>query len=150
MAASLSAAAAMLDCHASVLKRAKKAGAPGFRPNGSVCITELKPWLAEHAEDVDGTMSHKEELECRRLVAQCEKLEFQNEVERGTYTHNDIIAEQGRRIGSATRSELLRFKADVPTWEGLKAAEMERRVSVLIDSICKTLNSALSKAYMPT
>jgi hypothetical protein len=147
MAASLSAAAARLECHPTVLKNAKKAGAPGFRPNGSVCISELKPWLAENAEAVDGSGSRKEELECRRLLAQCEKLEFQNEVERGLYTHNDVIADQGRRIGAATRAELLRFKADVPTWEGLKASEMERRVSVLIDSICKTLNNALSKAY---
>lgn len=149
MAASLSAAAAMLECHPSVLKRAKKMGAPGFRANGSVSITDLKPWIIEHAEDVDGTMSDKEELECRRLVAQCEKLEFQNEVERGQYTHNEILLQQGRRIGSATRSELLRFKSDVPTWEGLPAAEMERRVSALIDNICRTLNNALSKVYRP-
>lgn len=146
MAASLSAAAAMLETHVSVLKRAKKAGAPGFRANGSVCISELKPWLAENLDSLNNNES-KEALECRRLLAQCEKLEFQNEVERGKYTHNDSIREQGARIGAATRSELLRFKADVPTWEGLSAAEMERRVDRLIDSICKNLSDQLSKVY---
>jgi hypothetical protein len=147
MAASLSAAAAQLDCAPSVLKRAKKAGAPGFRPNGSVCISELKTWLQKHSEDVDGTSSQKEELECRRLVAQCEKLEFQNEVEKGLYTHNDKLREQGRRIGGATRSELMRFKADCPTWEGLTAVEIERRVDALIDLICRNLNSATERVY---
>ena len=148
MAASMHAAASILECSLPDLKRAKRAGAPGFRANNSVCISELKPWLAEHlSEMTDEESGSKEALECRRLLAQCEKIEFQNEVEKGAYTHNDLLTQQGRRIGAATRSELLRFKSDVPTWEGLSAAEMERRVSALIDSICRTLNDAMSKVY---
>ena len=112
-----------------------------------MCISELKTWLQEHAEDAAGKLPPKEELECRRLVAQCEKLEFQNEVEKGLYTHNDSLREQGRQIGSATRSELMRFKADCPTWEGLTAVEIERRVDALIDSICRNLNNAMGKVY---
>ena len=145
MAASISAAAAMMECSTVALKQAKKNGAPGFRSNGSVCISELRPWLEENRDALGG--DEKSSLECRRLLAQCEKLEFQNEVERGTFTHNDLLREQGMRIGATTRSELLRFKADVPTWEGLPAAEMERRVSTMNDSICKSLNDALSKIY---
>ena len=148
MAASLSAAAVILECSPSALKKAKRAGAPGFRANNSVCISELKPWLSENLDQMTTEESgSKEALECRRLLAQCEKIEFQNEVEKGSYTHNDLLTQQGRRIGAATRSELLRFKSDVPTWEGLAAAEMERRVSALIDSICRTLNDAMSKVY---
>lgn len=145
MASSLSAAAAMLECSARLLKNAKRSGAPGFRANGSVCISELKPWMEENAESLEE--NDKEALECRRILAQCEKLEYQNEVERRKYTHNDILREQGIRIGHATRTALLRLKSDAPTWEGLPADEIERRVEAQIESICADLHESIGKLY---
>jgi len=146
MAATLSAAASMMECHVSVLKRAKKAGSPGFRANGSVNLTELKPWLEENLDSLDDSDS-KEALECRRLLAQCEKLEFQNEVEKGNYTHNSVVADQAIRAASATKSELMRFTAEVPTWEGLSAADLEKKTKALVDSVCRNLNNHLSPLY---
>ncbi|MBE2180899.1 MAG: hypothetical protein IAE97_10540 [Chthoniobacterales bacterium] len=83
----------------------------------------------------------------QKLCIDIESARFRLDVERGNYTHNDSIREQGRRIGSATRSELMRFKADCPTWEGMKAVEIERRVDALIDAICRNLNNAMGKCY---
>lgn len=136
----------MLDCSISVLKAAKKGGAPGFRANNSVCISELRPWMEEHGSDYEN-VNDKNALECRRIALQCEKLEFQNEVERGNYTHNDLIREQGIRIGTATRAALQRLRVDAPTWSGLSASEIESRVSQLIEGICKDLYDSTSKLY---
>lgn len=82
-----------------------------------------------------------------KLLVDIEGAKFRLDVARGNYTHNDLIREQGARIGHATRSELQRIKADAPTWEGLPAAEIERRISKLINSICANLGDALSKVY---
>lgn len=144
MAASIGAAAGMLECHLSALQQAKKDGCPAFRSNGSVNITELRAWLEERPAQ---PVVNKAQLECRRLLAQCEKIEHGNEVERGLYTHNDAIKADMLRIGSATRAALQTLKADAPTWEGLAAAEIERRVSERIDSICADLHDATSDLY---
>ena len=82
-----------------------------------------------------------------KLNVDIEAAKFRLAVARGEYTHNDAVRDQGQRIGAATRAELMRFKADAPTWEGLNAAEIERRVTSLIDTICRNLGSSLSKVY---
>ncbi len=101
--------------------------------------------MAKNADALDD--DDKEALECRRILAQCEKIEFQNLVERGRFTANDVIRDHGLRVGHATRTSLLRLKADAPTWEGLPAAEIEGRVSNLIELICGDLHDALGKLY---
>lgn len=144
MAASLSAAAAILECSISILKKAKKLGAPGFRSNGSVCISELRPWLEANMERIAGDDS-KEALECRRLIAQCEKLEYQNEVERGNYTHNDIVHSHGLQLGALVDSETMRFVADAPTFAGLPPDEIERRVKALREKMRAEFRRAIEK-----
>lgn len=145
MAASIGAAAAMLGCSLPVLKRAKKAGAAGFRANGSVNVTELREWLAANPADEEG--ESKEALECRKLKLQCERLEHDLAVTRGEYTHNDKIREDNLRIGAATRAALQTLKGDVPTWEGLSAAEMQIRIEERVDRICVDLHDAHSRLY---
>jgi uncharacterized protein YceK len=144
MAASISAAAAMLGCSVVVLKKAKKEGAPGFRANGSVCISELKPWLEENLDRLSESDS-KEALECRRLLAQCKKLEFQNEVELGSYTPNDKVRSDGMALGALVDSETMRFVSDVPTWAGLPAEEMEKRTKDLREKIRAAFRSAVER-----
>jgi hypothetical protein len=143
MAASLSAAAAAMGCTASMLKRAKKAGAPGFRSNNSVCISELQPWFEKWSEELEP--ESKEALECERLVIQIKRLNWAHDVERGQYTPNDELKRQGFAIASATRSELLRIKSDAPSWAGLSAPEIEVKAIALVDSIIKNLHDSLSK-----
>lgn len=141
MASSMGHASALLDTPLPILKKAKRAGAPGFRSNSSVCITELKPWLEANIETLTAENPEgKETLECRRLLAQCEKLEFQNSVERGQYIHLEEIERQARVVAATTRNEFLRIKADAPTWAGLDPAEIDRRVSRLIDAACHALH----------
>jgi hypothetical protein len=142
MAASLSAAAAQLDCSPSVLKKAKKAGAPGFRANGSVCISELRPWLEENLESLTDGES-KEALECRRLLAQCEKLEYELAVTRGEYIHRSQYEADAIKVADLFRTELLAFHADQVTWEGLAAVERDKRGKERVRVTMENLKRAL-------
>lgn len=102
--------------------------------------------MAEHGKDFEN-VTDKNLLECRRISLQCEKLEFQNEVERKKYTHNDLLREQGIAIGTATRSELMQLKADAPTWSGLSAPDIEARVDAILEKICANLHDSMSTLY---
>ncbi len=132
----------------------------------SVSISTIKRWAAEgyslddpkkldvevgaqknRPESQSSADPEKRELERRKLQLQCERLEFQNNVERGRYTANDILREHGTRVGHAARTALMRLKADAPTWAGMQADEIETRVTKLIDGICRDLSNANSKLY---
>src|SRR5690606_29368220 len=97
----LSAAAAMLECTTTTLKRAKKAGAPGFRSNNSVCISELQPWLEQRKQQLAAMDEQsKEALECAKLAIQVKRLTWAHDVERGEYTPNSELRMQGLAIAN--------------------------------------------------
>lgn len=144
MAASLSAAAAMLECSSVALKKAKKKGAPGFRANGSVCISELRPWLESNLDQLEGS-DDKAALECRRLIAQCERLEFQNEIEKGKYTPNHKIESDGMALGVLVNTECMRFVVDAPTWAGLPPEEISKRAKEIHRKVLDTFRNAFQK-----
>ncbi len=54
MATSLSAAAEIIGIKPAFLSWAKKKGVTAFRANGSVCISELEPWLIKNLPEPMG------------------------------------------------------------------------------------------------
>lgn len=97
---SMAAAAAALNVPVHVLKKLKRDGTPGFHCSGRVDIDQLTP----HLRDAQGVAGVAEDqayaLECRRLLAQCERIEFANEVARQEYVHVATYAEKHLRFGS--------------------------------------------------
>lgn len=51
------------------------------------------------------------------------------------------------RIGHGVRSSLQRLRADGPTWAGLEAHQIEKRVDALLDQVCADLHDAMSRLY---
>lgn len=96
-----------------LLREAKKAGLPGFR-GSRVQATELLPalttWLREK-EHVGAGSESKDELDCRRLRGLCQRIEFQNSVERGEFVAVSAMAALVTEIESRTTS-LLRQKLE--------------------------------------
>jgi hypothetical protein len=146
MAATIGAAAAMLGCDLIDLQQAKKNGAPGFRANGSVNITEVREWLETHQASANEPMTEKA-LKLRKLLRQCEKLEEELAISRGKHTPNEIIKRDLFRIGAATRAAMTKLQTDVPNWEGLSAPAMQARMDERCDKICQELHDATSALY---
>ncbi|MBI4324875.1 MAG: hypothetical protein HY674_06385 [Chloroflexi bacterium] len=80
-------ASVYLNTPARLLKRAKRAGAPGFR-HSRIFLAEVGPWLKEHAQEL-ASPGERERLEIRRLVAQCQRLEYENSAERAKYISSE-------------------------------------------------------------
>lgn len=120
MAASLAAAATMLECPKAMLKMAKAQGADGFRANGSVCISELKAWL----ETNDVEMDKKTALECRKLEVHCKRAEHEYAVALKLYTSNEQVAADTLRRETALRGEVLAFIHDMPSLAGMAPEQM--------------------------
>lgn len=139
MAASIKAAAAMLGCSEAQLKDAKARGSKGFRSNGSVCIPEVAEWLKENPQQ---GADDKKKLECRRLVAQCEKLEHELALaRRDALTKievNECLAKAVAQFTSVLKSR----EGDAPMWSGLPPSDIQKRVRSQNESILLELQSA--------
>lgn len=131
----------MLGCDVSVLKRAKRDGAPGFRSN-RVYLDEVKTWLDENPVHLDDDT--KEGLERRKLRAQCEKLEHELAVTRGQYRHINDIRNDAMRVADLVRVEFLSFLGDLTTWEGLPAVELHERGKKRVNQSLQMLKDALA------
>ena len=143
-APSMANAAARIGCGLPALKRAKAGGCNGFRG----CRVNLRiatEWLKDNkpaAED-----HSKEALEIRRLLAQCLKLEFELAATKKLYISLEHAQAQALRIGGAIRTELNRIVSDAPTWEGLRAADIEERAAALVRSIQSHWSDAASDCW---
>ncbi len=73
-------ASAALGVSVGTLKRAKRAGAPGFHST-RIYPRELLPWLRAWLKKHKGQAAEKELLEMRKLRGECERIEFRNSVE---------------------------------------------------------------------
>lgn len=109
-----------------LLKQAKQQGLPGFN-HGRVQMHDLLPHLrvmmkAQGAAEPDP----KESLECRRLVAQCERIEFQNKTEQGRYyLAEDVHRQDEARLIGVRTVLVTRLKNQLPPrLEGKSASEI--------------------------
>jgi hypothetical protein len=103
---SMGAAAAALGVKVADLKKAKRLGAPGFH-NSRVDISELRPWLDKRRAKLQEEGNSKEALEIRKLLGQCERIEYQNEVERGRFYEKESVHSEFRRIGEILKTMLV-------------------------------------------
>jgi len=76
---SIAQAAAAMGVPKSVLRKLKRDGAPGFH-GSRVYPGELRPHL-ETLQSTTGETADRDALECRRLLAQCKRIEHANLVE---------------------------------------------------------------------
>jgi hypothetical protein len=95
----MAAAAAGLKVPLPTLKKLKRQGAPGFH-GSRVYPDELLPYLKTHQEDPEAVADQAFALECRKLLAQCERLEFDNAVARREYRPVGEYNERHLRFGA--------------------------------------------------
>lgn len=145
-AATMAAAAAMLETTLSVIKMAKNAGAPGFESNGSVDCAQVRAWLVANPTAILAE-SPKERLEIRRLTALCSRIEHDNEIKDRKYVLKADVELDMARIGAATLAALQKLLGDVPAMEGRTAPELAAWLQDKIERICADLNSETSALY---
>ena len=95
----------------------------------------------------DADLEDKEILERRKLRAQYLKEEFRLDAEKRRFIPVEEVQRDLMRIASAERAEDMRLVGDVGAWEGLSAAEMNRRARAWLDAKCANLSDQLSKLY---
>lgn len=131
---SLGQASAHLHVPVSLLKKAKRSGAPGFYHH-RIHKDELTPWLKKHGKEL-ASPSEKEQLQIRRLKAQCGMLENQLAEYRRQFVSRaegartlQFLAEGERRIFDAMEDEW------PPKLAGLSAPEIRTRLKTLNDEL---------------
>lgn len=128
---SMSAAAAALKVPMSLLARAKKLGAPGFRDT-RVHIDLLKPWL--EANEAAADFDDKTALECKRLRQKIEHEQFDFERSKGEWERkadtDAFMSSIAARIKSVS---IARLKNELPPQlEGLRAPEIAAKMDTVI------------------
>lgn len=137
LAPSLESAAAQIGCAKSDLTRAKASGSKAFKPNGSVSIPEVTQWLKDNPPS--GESTSKAVLECRRLIAQCEKLEHDLAKARREVIPRDEYITNNARAVAEFWGALRSLEGNAPTWSGLPGHEIQQRVKALIRETMGTL-----------
>ena len=127
---SLRAAASTLDVQLSVIKKAKNDGCGAFK-NTRVDIVELRKWLEQKKDeyrDVYNNENSVDALEIRKLLAQCQKIEIDNEIRmQNLLKREDVIATQVR-VFSAIRTDLEALESIAPQIVGLPTHEVAKRI----------------------
>ena len=133
----IAAAAGALNVAQSLLKRMKRDGCSSFR-HGRVYIDEeftktLKAYLAAQGGKVDS----KEKLEIRRLLAQCERIEFQLAVDRREFISSEEVSTAIRNLAEAQKAALLACEDEMPPkLAGLSAPAIKVQLRILTDTFC--------------
>ena len=143
----IAAAAGALNVAQSLLKRMKRDGCSSFR-HGRVYIDEeftktLKAYLAAQGGKVDS----KEKLEIRRLLAQCERIEFQLAVDRREFISSEEVATGYRHLAEGLKATLLANEDEwPPKLSGLAAPAIKVQLRILTDEFCAKMR-ALATSY---
>jgi hypothetical protein len=104
----------------------------------------LPPGTADAGVDVLGPGAKLQDAKIQKTILECKRLAHALAVEQGKFTANDQVYNDFTKAAAATRAELLRLKADAPTWSGLPEAEIERRLDAFINEACAHLSDLSS------
>jgi translation initiation factor 2 alpha subunit (eIF-2alpha) len=94
-----------------------------------------------------GKVGSLADVKIEKLRKETERLQLKIDAEKKRLVPIDQVRRDMVRIANAVRSELMRFAGDVPNWEGLKAAEMQRRVDEKVEAMCTDLADAFGELY---
>lgn len=132
-------AASMMGIEMSVLRAAKRDGAPGFI-NSRVVPSLVAPWLKAQPKHSKNGEITKDEADRRSAVATMLRKEHDNNVELGLYYEKQIVHEwlMGRlqMLNSTIETKL---KQLFPKLEGLRAPEMLAKLPPVIEDIGEAL-----------
>ena len=123
------AAASMLGCTMSDLRRAKAAGCDGFK-YGRVKIEKVRAWL--EANPPDPQDMSEDALKQRKLLAQILTIEHDLAVARGEYTANAEVTRILVALGAQTRAELMSLISESPSWAGLTPAQLQDKAKKFV------------------
>lgn len=125
----------------------KEEGNPGKKADGRYDVGEWKKWARDTGrkvfEESGGVADAKRnELEVRRLMVICERLEFEFKTAQGEYLHKDEVAAQVTRMCAAIRRALLGMPGSLaPLVSGLGIAEAKAELRRAVGEVLERLNS---------
>ena len=95
------------------------------------------------------TRKEKEQLEIRRLLAQCERIEFQLAVDRREFISSEEVATDYRHLAEGLKATLLANEDEwPPKLAGLAAPAIKVQLRILTDDFCAKMR-ALATNYTP-
>ena len=133
---SIAQAAAAMGVPKSVLRKLKRDGAPGFH-GSRVYPGELRPHL-ETLQSTTGETADRDALECRRLLAQCKRIEHANLVESGGVIAVAPVLAAITTIGEQLKSALRAIYEDElpPVISGLSPEAIRIETRKANDRLC--------------
>ncbi len=87
------------------------------------------------------------EARLRKINLEADRIEHALGVQRGLFISAQEVRNDMLRIGAAVRGAMEVLRADVPTWEGLPASTLEKRINDAIESIYRNLHDTTSSLY---
>jgi hypothetical protein len=139
-ASSLKHAAGLLGLPAGLLRGAKAAGCPGFDDHNRVDLDRVEQWLASNKDllEARGELLSKEQAEVKKILLQCERIEFQNEVLRQKYVEVKTLVPELEILASGQMTVLRqKLENEYPALaSGKQPAEIRVMGKELVDLIC--------------
>lgn len=121
--------------------------APKANPNGSHDVAAWREFMHLHGlrGKSDENSPDKYSLECRKLLGQAERIEFENAVKRGEYIPKSEAKSETVQMIQNTKSVLReKFENELPAQlAGLSPVECQQRCKAAIDEVCSHLHNAL-------
>jgi hypothetical protein len=146
--ASMRQCAAVKGIPLSVLKAAKEAGAPGFRPSNRVYWEDLAPWLEQHREALQQENTDTKEY-WAKFKLRCDGLrsELALKKDNGELLSKTEVSQQLTRLSLAAAS-LLRTKLEEelpPRLLGLDVIAIREQMAKAVDSVCEVFQKGVDQ-----
>ena len=121
-----------LKCNRATIYQWVKDGMPGGNVEGNYNYEECLQWLTLRQSQKVATheaVKHSQSLKDKRLEAQIEKLNLENEILKGNYIPLDVVKKETQRHILAAKSILLGLGSKLAAQvTGLKPAEAQRLI----------------------
>ena len=139
--------AEQLGCNPRTIRRARIAGAPLDDPRALSAWFASKHSAPAGVSQLGGAFADLQSLKVEKLRLETERLRILNAVEAGELIPIERVKREMTRLGRVYRSEFEQFAAEIPGWEGLPRAEMERRTHRRFTEMVASLQKDLAEAF---
>jgi hypothetical protein len=139
--------ARLYGCNPKTIQRAREAGAPLDD------VDAMSAWFAARknspagSSGIGGKAEALADAKLEKVLEEIKRIRIKNDIDLKRVIPIGAVQRDMVRIGNAFRSELLRVGGDVPNWEGLPAADMQKRWDEIMERLCSELSNSFSELY---